>query len=440
MTITPPSAPNSIVGLLASLTPTGREVLATFLPLSLQRAALLEWACWARLEQVAPVGDWRCWVFMGGRGAGKTRAGGEWVGELVRSGVAGRIALVGQTFHDVREVMIEGHSGLRSAMFERPVYEASRRRLVWSNGVQAGCFSAEDPEALRGPQFDAAWCDELCFWAYPEETLQTLEHGLRLGVRPRVMVTTTPRPIPVLKRLLAAPDTVVTRSSTFANAENLSPDFIDALRARWTGSARHRQELLGEVIEEPEGALWTRAQLEALRQRPEGSYDRIVVAVDPPASIGPDADACGIIAAAVRGEGFAREAMVLADASVRGAAPHVWAGRAAELARSVGAHAIVAEANNGGEMVRAVLRAAAPESYVRLVRASEGKRARAEPIAAQYAQGRVKHAAAFPELEDEMCAFGAEGYSESPDRLDALVWALTDLLLGGAATPRARML
>lgn len=440
MTITPLSAPNSIVGLLASLTPTGREVLAMCLPLSLQRAALLEWACWARLEQIAPAGDWRCWVFMGGRGAGKTRAGAEWVGELARSGGAGRIALVGQTFHDVREVMIEGHSGLRSATLQRPVYEASRRRLVWSNGVQAGCFSAEDPEALRGPQFDAAWCDELCFWAYPEETLQTLEHGLRLGVRPRVMVTTTPRPTPVLKRLLAAPDTVVTRSSTFANADNLSRDFIDALRARWTGSARHRQELLGEVIEEPDGALWTRAQLEALRQRPEGGYDRIVVAVDPPASIGPDADACGIIAAAVRGEGFAREAMVLADASVQGAAPHVWAERAAELARSVGAHAIVAEANNGGEMVRAVLCAAAPDMYVRLVRASEGKRARAEPIAAQYAQGRVKHVAAFPDLEDEMCAFGAEGYNESPDRLDALVWALTDLLLGGSAAPRARML
>lgn len=377
---------------------------------------------------------------MGGRGAGKTRAGAEWVSELARHGHAGRIALIGPTFHDVREVMIEGESGLRSLPRGRPTYEASRRRLVWSNGAQAACLSAEDPESLRGPQFDAAWCDELCFWSYPDETLATLEHGLRLGARPRMMVTTTPRPIRALKRLLAAPDTVVTRSSTWDNEHNVSSDFIAALKARWAGTVRQRQELEGLLIDEPEGALWRRSDIEALRERIEGPFDRIVVAVDPPASIGPDADACGIIAAAARGEGMAREAHVLADASVQGAAPHAWAARAADLARSLGAHAIVAESNNGGEMVRAVLKAAAPEFYVRLVRASEGKRARAEPIASLYAQGRVKHAAAFPGLEDQMCAFGAEGYGESPDRVDALVWALTDLLLGGVAAPRVRML
>lgn len=395
---------------------------------------------WAHPQQLAPAGDWRCWLFLGGRGAGKTRAGAEWVSHLARSGRAGRIALIGPTFHDVREVMLEGRSGLRSLANERPVYEASRRRLVWRNGAQAACLSAEDPDALRGPQFDAAWCDELCFWADPERALQTLEYGLRIGARPRMMVTTTPRPSRVLKRLLAAPDTVVTRASTFENEKNLSPDFIAAMRARWAGTARHRQELLGEVIEDVEGALWKRADLEALRTRRDGTFDRVVVAVDPPASIGPDADACGIIAAAARGEGMAREALVLADASVQGLGPHEWASRAAGLARSVGAHAIVAESNNGGEMVRAVLKAAAPEIYVRLVRASEGKRARAEPVAALYAQHRVKHAAAFPELEDEMCGFGGEGYRESPDRLDALVWALTDLLLVGAAAPRVRML
>jgi len=230
---------------------------------------------------------------------------------------------------------------------ERPVYEASRKRLVWRNGAQASCLSAEDPDALRGPQFDAAWCDELCFWSYPEKTLQTLEHGLRLGARPRMLVTTTPRPIRALKQLLAAPDTAVTRSSTFDNRENLSPDFITALDQRWSGTVRHRQELLGELIEEPEGALWRRAALEAARQRAEGPFDRVVVAVDPPAGVGPNVDACGIIAAAARGEGLAREAVVLADASLQGAAPHVWAARAAELARSVGAHAIVAESNNG---------------------------------------------------------------------------------------------
>jgi phage terminase large subunit-like protein len=411
-----------------------------FLPASLRQALRNDFHWWGRKEQLPPDGDWRCWVFMGGRGAGKTRAGAEWVSALARRGRAARIALIGPTFHDVREVMIEGESGLRSLPLGRPAYEASRRRLVWSNGAQAACLSAEDPESLRGPQFDAAWCDELCFWSYPDETLATLEHGLRLGARPRMMVTTTPRPIRALKRLLAAPDTVVTRSSTWDNEENVSPDFIAALKSRWAGTARQRQELDGELIDEPEGALWRRSAVEALRERAEGPFDRIVVAVDPPANVGPDADACGIIAAAARGEGLAREAVVLADASVQGAAPQVWAARAAELARSIGAHAIVAESNNGGEMVRAVLKAAAPELYVRLVRASEGKRARAEPIAALYAQGRVKHAAAFPDLEDQMCAFGAEGCGESPDRLDALVWALTDLLLGGAAAPRVRML
>lgn len=374
---------------------------------------------------------------MGGRGAGKTRAGAEWVSELARWGKARRIALIGPTFHDVREVMIEGASGIRRLPHARPDFEATRRRLVWPNGAQAYCFSAEDPEALRGPQFDAAWADELCFWASPDVTLATLAHGLRLGTSPRLLVTTTPKPIAALKCLLAARDTVVTTSSTFENGRNLAPDFITALKERWDGTARQRQELLGELIEDLEGALWTRTQLEGLRTSETRAFDRVVVAVDPPASVGPDADACGIIAAGVYGEGHQRRAVILADASVRGVAPHEWAWRAASLARSVGADAIVAEANNGGEMVRSVLSAAAPEFLVRLVRAAEGKRARAEPVATFYARGLVSHAAAFAELEDEMCAFGAGENTRSPDRVDALVWALTDLLMGGQG-PRVR--
>ncbi len=376
---------------------------------------------------------------MGGRGAGKTRAGAEWVAAQARRRAAGRIALIGPTFHDVREVMVEGPSGLCSLGRSRPHYEASRKRLVWANGAQAFCFSAEDPESLRGPQFDAAWCDELCYWAYPDETLATLEHGLRLGERPRMLVTTTPRPIGALKRLMAARDTVVTRSSTWENAHNVAPDFISALNERWAGSGRHRQELLGELIEDLDGALWRRADIEAARARVTGPFDRIVVAVDPPASSGARADACGIIAAGAWGEGHARQAVVLADASVQGVQPHVWAARAAQRAESVGAHVIVAEANNGGDMAREVLRAAAPHLYVKLVHASVGKRARAEPIALYYAQGRVKHAATFAALEDEMCSFGAEGFKQSPDRVDALVWALTDLLRGGAG-PQIRIL
>lgn len=379
-------------------------------------------------------------MFLGGRGAGKTRAGAEWVTNLVWKRQARRIALVAPTFHDVREVMIEGASGLRSGLRRvAPTYEPSRRRLVWPNGAQAYCFSAEDPEALRGPQFDAAWCDELCFWAQPEEALATLEHGLRLGVRPRMAVTTTPRAAPVLKRLLAAADTVVTRAATWENQGNLAAGFMEALNRRWVGNVRQRQELLGEVIEDLEGALWRRADLEKLRVPPDAPLERIVVAVDPPTSVGPNADRCGIIAAATMGEGETRRAVVLADASIQGAPPHEWAAKAAALAHTVGAGAIIAEGNNGGELVRGVLKAAAPDFVVRIVHARVGKRARAEPIAARYAQGKVTHAAAFPDLEDEMCAFGGDDFVGSPDRVDALVWALTDLLQGGEG-PRVRAL
>ncbi len=402
-------------------------------------ASLNDWQCWGRSAQLPPDGVWRTWVFLGGRGAGKTRAGAEWVNAQARYGRAGRIALIGPTFHDVREVMIEGHSGLRSLGSKRPVYEASRRRVLWANGAQAHAFSAEDPESLRGPQFDAAWADELCFWSHAEETLSALEHGLRLGTKPRIMITTTPRPMRALQRLMGAPDTAVTRSTTWDNKLNVAPDFIKSLNERWAGTARHRQELLGELIEDLEGALWSRSDIESLRMSERPSLDRVVVAVDPPAGVGPSAATCGIVAAGAWSEGGQRRAVVLADASVQGVAPNVWAGRAGELARSVGAEAIVAEANNGGEMVRAVLKAAAPDAVVRLVRASDGKRARAEPIAALYAQRRVRHGGAFPALEDQMCAFGAEGFSESPDRVDALVWALTDLFARGEG-PRARLL
>jgi len=439
MTMMKAAAPSFAEDLLSMLSPFELAQFLKFWRGSLLQALLNDWRSWAREQQIAPDGDWRAWVFLGGRGAGKTRAGAEWVSELVRWRKARRVALIGPTFHDVREVMIEGASGIRGLPCVRPLYEASRRRLVWPNGAQAYCFSAEDSEALRGPQFDAAWADELCFWAEPEETLATLEHGLRLGQSPKLLVTTTPKPIAALKVLLNASDTVVTQSSTFENAHNLAPDFISALRERWSGTAHQRQELLGHLIEDVEGALWTRAQLEALRTSESCAFDRVVVAVDPPASVGAKADACGIIAAGVYGDGPGRRAVILADATVQGAAPHEWAARAASLARSLGADAIVAEANNGGEMVRSVLNAAAPEFLVRLVRAAEGKRARAEPVATFYARGLVTHAGAFTELEDEMCAFGVGENKRSPDRVDALVWALTDLLMGGAG-PRVRVL
>jgi phage terminase large subunit-like protein len=406
------------------------------------RAMNEDFALWANPGQTPPPGDWRVWLFLGGRGAGKTRAGAEWVRAAVRSGRCGRIALVGPTLHDVREVMIEGPSGLRSGAAEdRPVFAAGRRLLSWPNGAQAMAFSAEDPASLRGPQFDAAWGDELCYWAHPDDALATLELALRLGERPRLCLTTTPKPIGALKTLLSRPDVAATRAATRENAANLAREFIEAVERRYGGTVYGRQELEGLLIEDPEGALWRRAEVEALRTGPvpRDALTRVVVAVDPPASAGSGADACGIVAAGILEEQGVRRAVVLADASVQGLRPQGWARRAMSLAEDLDADAVVAEANNGGEMVRSVLQAAGATTPVKLVRASRGKRARAEPIAALYAQGVVTHAAAFPALEDEMCAFGASGFSGSPDRVDALVWALSDLMLSGGR-PRLRAL
>lgn len=432
-----PSEPSCGAGLIALLPPNKRELIWKNWSGSERESFLGDWWFWSRLEQRPPDGDWRTWLFLGGRGAGKTRAGAEWVSFRARQGLSQRIALIGPTFHDVREVMVEGSSGLMSLPHERPAYEASRRRLVWRNGTTAQCFSAEDPESLRGPQFDAVWCDELCYWTYPDETLSTLAHALRLGREPLKLVTTTPRPMPALKRLMAEPGVAITRSQTWRNGANLAPGFIAALRESWTGSVRERQELLGELIEDQTGALWTRASIEAARNTKWEQPERIIVAIDPPVSLGPSADACGIIGAGAWGAGGARRAVVMADASVQGLAPNDWAERAATLARAIGASEIIAEANNGGELVRAVLALAAPDIVIRLVRASLSKRARAGPAAIYYAQGRVAHMSRFAELEDEMCSFGAPGFAGSPDRLDALVWALTELL-GGGEGPRLR--
>jgi phage terminase large subunit-like protein len=435
----PYSTEKLLAASLAALRPLSQKSFVKTLSPPETQALANDFAVWAHRGQLPPAGDWRVWLFLGGRGAGKTRAGAEWVRRLVVSGQAGRIALVGPTLHDVREVMIEGTSGLARLSGPVPRYEASRRRLVWPNGAIAMAFSAEDPASLRGPQFDAAWGDELSYWAHPEAALATLELALRLGDQPRLCLTATPKPLQALKALLARPDVAVTKAGTRANAANLAPGFVSALEARFAGTVYGRQELEGELIEDPEGALWTRAQLEQARAPADQPLDRVIVAVDPPASKGPRADACGIVAAGAFGVGRDRKAVVLADASAKGLSPQQWAERAARLAHSVGASAIIAEANQGGEMVRTVLALAAPDLPVQLVRARVGKRARAEPVAALYAQSRVAHAARFPALEDEMCAFGAPGFAHSPDRMDALVWAITALLLSGGE-PRLRTL
>ncbi|MGB3273257.1 MAG: terminase family protein, partial [Xanthobacteraceae bacterium] len=350
-----------------------------------------------------------------------------------------RIALVGETEHDVREVMIEGISGLLAVhrRGERPLWVPSRRRLEWNNGAVAYAFSAEDPESLRGPQFGCAWADEVAKWRYAEAAFDMLQFGLRLGAAPRQIVTTTPRPTALIKRLIAEPTTVVTRAPTRANAFHLAPTFLKTVMARYAGTRLGRQELDGEIIDDRPDALWSRELIERCRIDTAPGCGRIVVAVDPPASSSRRADACGIVAAGVAPDG---RVCVLADETVAGVTPAVWAAKAIALWRRLEADALVAEVNQGGDMVRAVIHEVDAAVPVIAVRATRGKWLRAEPVAALYEQGRVMHAGAFPALEDEMCDFASNGLSSgrSPDRLDALVWAITALALGNRSGPRVR--
>ncbi|MGV0910796.1 DNA-packaging protein [Martelella sp. FOR1707] len=407
-----------------------------------QYAAFLakEWRFLARPEQLPPPADWRTWLLMGGRGSGKTRAGAEWVHDLaIAQGDKSelRIALVAETLGDAREVMIDGVSGIcRVSRRMKPDFEITRRRLVWPNGAMAYLFSSEDPEALRGPQFHFAWCDELAKWRYGQECWDMLQFGLRLGQSPRQMVTTTPRAVPLLKRLMAEDDTVLTRISTADNRANLAPGFIKALSSRYGGTRLGRQELDGELIEDREDALWRRSDLETIVARRATASGRIVVAVDPPAGSGRNS-VCGIVVAGGMENGGA---LVLADCSVEGGSPAQWARAVVEAYRRFDADRVVAEINQGGDMVTAMLRSVDERLPVSTVRAKRGKFLRAEPVAALYEQGRVRHAGHFARLVDQMCDFGPDGLSagRSPDRLDALVWALTALLLEGDGMPRVR--
>lgn len=422
---------------LRSASPELRRAFLDGLDIEALRFIEHDWSVWARPEQRPPEGDWSVWLFLGGRGAGKTRAGAEWVREEVRRG-ARRVALVAPDLGDAREVMIEGPSGLLNIgeAAERPVFESTRRRLVWPGGAVGYAFSAADPDSLRGPQFDAAWADEFAAWHEPGHALAMLRLGLRLGDRPRLAVTTTPRPVAALKALMKEARCAVTRAATRANAANLAPGFVEAMESLYGASALARQELDGEIVEDVDGALWTRAVLDQALKRPAVAPEMIVVGVDPPASA--TGDECGVIVAGAAGEGASRCAVVLGDRSLRGR-PEAWAGEVAAAFAEFGADRVIAEANQGGDMVRAVLQAASADLPVRLVRASRGKRARAEPIAALYAAGRISHAGRMPALEDQMCRFGGETSGESPDRVDALVWALT-ALMGEQAAPRLRAL
>ncbi|MGH7100192.1 MAG: DNA-packaging protein [Stellaceae bacterium] len=399
---------------------------------SKQAQALLQnWPFWARDKQLPPEGGWRVWLLLAGRGFGKTRTLAETVRARVENGAARRVALVAPTAADARDVIVEGESGLLAIAppWCRPLYEPSKRRLTWPNGAIATTYSADEPERLRGPQHDFAVCDELAAWRYPE-AWDMLMFGLRLGADPRVVVATTPKPTAIIKRLLADPTVAVTRGTTYDNRANLAPAFLDQIVRRYEGTRLGRQELLAEILDDVPGALWTRDGIERARlgRGVHPDLARVVVAIDPAATSGEGSDETGII---VAGRDHQGHGYVLADLSGR-FAPAEWARAAVAAYRAHKADRIVAEVNQGGDMVEATVRMVAPDIPYRGVRATRGKVVRAEPVAALYEQGRVHHVGLYPTLEDQMCAFTADldrAGGHSPDRVDALVWALCDLIV-----------
>lgn len=402
---------------------------------------LHDWAFFARPDQLPPPGDWRTWLLLAGRGAGKTRSGAEWVRSRVKAG-CGRLALIAPTAADARDVMVEGESGLLSVSWEgdrtvkgavmgRPTYEPSKRRVTWDNGALATLFSAEEPDRLRGPQHDALWADELAAWTDAQDAWDMAMFGLRLGDDPRSVVTTTPKPIPLLRALIKDPTTATTRATTYANKANLAGAFLQIV-SKYEGTRLGRQELAGELLEEAEGALWNRAMIEAARLKGAlPQMRRVVVAVDPAITAKAESNLTGIIAAGlgVDGRGY-----ILADSSGR-YSPDAWAKKAVTQFDALRADRIVAEGNQGGEMVRHTIQSVRSTVPITIVHASRGKQARAEPIAALYEQGRISHAAPFAELEDQMCTWEPLGDDPSPDRLDAMVWALTALFLNAPPVP-----
>lgn len=411
------------------------------------------WPFWARSDQLPPDEDWTTWLLLGGRGAGKTRAGAEWVLEQISSGRARRIALVGETIHDASDIMVEGPSGLKtiSPPDFQPHFQRAERRLTWPNGGQAFLFSAKDPEGLRGPQFDAAWCDELAKWRLGREAWDMLQFALRMGERPRQVITTTPRPSKLLREIIDDQNTIMTKASTYANRANLADAFFRAVIKKYEGTRLGAQELQGKLMEDHPGALWSRILLDETRaQNTPKRLDRVVVAVDPPISSHEGSDECGVIVAGiVQGEDDGLESgwhgFILADRSVQGLSPKGWAEHAVAAFHEFQADRLIAEVNQGGDMVKAIIAQVDSRVPYKPVYARRGKITRAEPVAALYEQGRVHHIGLFEKLEDQMCAFTLDaihGFGRrSPDRVDALVWALTELMLSQPeAEPRVRSL
>lgn len=428
--------------ILAAMSETQRaELLSTLTEAQLAELRFL-WTFWARDNQIAPEGTWNNWLVLAGRGFGKTRMGSEWI----RGKVCGdtplspppsgwkRIALVAETAADARDVMVLGDSGILASHPKafRPDWSPTNRRLTWPNGVEAWVYNATEPDQLRGPQHHGAWVDELAKFRYMQETWDQLMFGLRLGTHPQALVTTTPRPVPLIKKLVQDPDTVVTRGSTLDNQTNLAKNTIKQLYDRYGSTRLGRQELEGEILGDIPGALWSRTVLDDCRidKAPE-SLERVIVAVDPAASSQEGSDENGIVVVGLARDkdGYAR-GYVLEDASLRGS-PEEWARAAVKMYRKWQADRIVAEKNNGGDMVATVIKTADRSVPIKLVHASRGKVVRAEPISALYEQGRVHHCGMFDKLEDQMCLFSVDNIRSSsfgsPDRVDALVWGLTEI-------------
>lgn len=395
---------------------------------------LADWTFWARPEQLPPPGDWTGWLVLAGRGFGKTRTGAEWVTDCVLNRGYRRIGLIAETSADGRDVLVEGPVGLLNVgpWGRKPSYEPSKRRVTWENGAVATLYDAREPDQLRGPQHDLLWFDELAKFRYAQEVYDQAMFGLRLGDRPRWLATTTPRPIPLIRSMLRDPTVVVTRGKTRDNLANLAPSFQAQIIAKYEGTRLGRQELDAEILDDAPGALWSRRNIDDYRVAEAPEMKRIVVGVDPAVTSHENSDECGIIVAGLAGNGHA---YVLDDRSAV-MSPEQLARRVSLAFSMWRADSVVVEVNQGGDMVKSILRAAAPHMPIKEVRASRGKYVRAEPVAAIYEQGRAHHAGAFPELEDQMCVFTPDREGErSPDRVDALVWAMTALIpaVGSAA-------
>jgi phage terminase large subunit-like protein len=437
--------PNS----LASLTADQKARLVDSLTDEEAAQLLYAWDQWARPNQLEPGGEWFGWLVLAGRGFGKTRMGAEWVRANVEDNRAGRIALIAETSADGRDVIVEGESGILaiSPAWNRPKYESSKRRLTWPNGATATLYDAREPDQLRGPQHDLAWLDELAKYRYGQLVYDNLMFGLRLGQRPRWMATTTPRPTELIKRLVVDPGVHTTKGRTRDNLPNLAPNFQQSVIRRYEGTRLGRQELDAEILSDTPGALWIRPKVETLRCDAPKGLKRIVVGVDPAITSGDGSNETGIVVCGIddKNNGY-----VLDDWTVRGT-PEEWARKVISAYRRWEADRIVAEVNQGGDLVEAVIRTVDPSAPVTKVRASRGKFTRAEPISALYEQDRIKHCGVFIELEDQMFGFTPERAAEradgySPDRVDAMVWAFTELFPditqrvdAGSAAKRALM-